>query len=93
MTRSNKPRINIFSLLFGILIDLALMGMGVLLYYHFLVYPLAPVDLSPIAVNLFGSKSLAVLVISGVPFFVGLFGLLKTIFRTAKKLTDTSSPR
>jgi hypothetical protein len=90
MTRSNKPRINIFSLLFDLIIDFALMGMGALLYYHFLVYPLGPVGLSPVVINIFGSKELAVLVISGVPFFIGLFSLIKTLFRTVKKLTVSS---
>ena len=81
----NKPRIDIFSLLFEIVIDLALIGMGAVLYYHFLVHPLGPVGLSPIIINLFGSKQLAVLVISGVPAIVGVFSLLKTIFRTGRK--------
>jgi hypothetical protein len=93
MTRSNKPRINIFSLLFDLFIDLALMGMGVLLYYHFLVYPLGPVGLSPVVINIFGSKELAVMVISGLPFFIGLFSLIKTLSRTVKKLTVPSKPK
>jgi hypothetical protein len=80
-----KSRINIFSLLFDLLIDLALIGMGVLLYYHFLVHSLAPVDLSPIVINLFGNRELAVQVISGVPFVVGVFGLLRTFFRMMRK--------
>ncbi len=80
-----KPRINIFSLLFEILIDLALIGMGALLYIHFLVYSFGPVGLSPIVINLFGSKELAVLVISGVPFVVGVFSLLGTFFRLIKR--------
>ena len=91
MTRVNKPRINIFSLLFGLLIDLALIGMGALLYYHFLVYPLGPVGLSPIVIDLFGSKQLAVLVISGVPVIVGVLSLLKTIFRTGRKVRSRAA--
>ena len=83
---TQRRKINIFSLLFGILIDLALIGMGVLLYYHFLVYPLGPVGLSPIVINLFGSKQLAVLVIAGLPVMVGVFSLIKTIFRTGRKI-------
>jgi hypothetical protein len=89
----NKSRINIFSLLFDLIIDFALMGMGALLYYHFLVYPLGPVGLSPVVIDIFGSKELAVLVISGVPFFIGLFSLIRTLFRTAKKLTVSSKPK
>ena len=89
----NKPRINIFSLLFDLFIDFALMGMGALLYYHFLVYPLGPVGLSPVVINIFGSKELAVLVISGVPFFIGLFSLVKTLSRAARKLTAPSKSK
>jgi hypothetical protein len=89
----NKPRINIFSLLFEIFIDFALMGMGAVLYIHFLVYSFGPVGLSPIVINLFGSKELAVLVISGVPFIVGVFSLLKTLFRLVRKLAVSSKPK
>ena len=81
MSSSKKNRINIFSLLFDILIDLALIGMGALLYIHFLVYSFGPVGLSPIVINLFGSKELAVWVISGIPFVVGVFSLLRTLYR------------
>ena len=35
-----RKRINLFSLLTDLLIDLALIGMGVLLYYHFEIHPL-----------------------------------------------------
>ena len=73
-----KKRVNIFSLLFGVLIDLALMGMGVALYIHFQVYSFGPIGLSPLVIELFGSQTTAVLVISGVPFIVGAFNLLKT---------------
>ena len=90
---TTKTRINPFSLLLDLLIDLALIGMGTLLYYHFLVYPLAPVYLSPMVVNLFPSEELAVLVISGVPFIIGILNLLKTLSRTAKKITGSSKSR
>jgi hypothetical protein len=83
----NKPRFNLFSFLFNILFDLALIGMGAVLYYHFLVYPLGPIGLSPIVVNLFGSKQLAVLVISGIPILVGVFSLLGTIGRLFRRAT------
>ncbi|MDD2922371.1 MAG: hypothetical protein PHQ36_08795 [Anaerolineales bacterium] len=80
-----KPRINPFSTLFDLLIDFALIGMGVLLYYHFSVHALAPVTLSPIVVDLFGSKTLAVWVISGVPVLAGVLSLLRTLFRIIRK--------
>jgi hypothetical protein len=79
MSKTRRP--SAFSLLSGIVIDLALMGMGAILYYHFLVQPLGPVGLSPIVVNLFGSLTTAVMVIAGVPFLVGLWSLLRTLLR------------
>lgn len=82
----NKHRINPFSFMFGLIIDLALIGMGVLIYYHFEIYSLGPVGLSPLVVNLFGSRHLAVLVISGIPIIVGVFSLLGTINRAFKNL-------
>ncbi|MBV6466021.1 MAG: hypothetical protein IT296_04930 [Anaerolineae bacterium] len=81
-----RPRVNILSLLFDLLIDFALMGMGAVLYYHFMVYPLAPVGLSQVFIDIVGSKLTAVLIISGLPFIVGLFSLIRVIVRTGKKL-------
>ena len=77
-----RPRPKFCSLLFDLLIDFALIGMGVLLYYHFEVVPLGSFTLSPVIVNLFGSKALAVLVISLVPFGIGLISLIRTLYRT-----------
>ena len=77
----NKPRPRFFSLLFDLLIDFALIGMGVVLYYHFEVFPLGPFTLSPMIVNLFGSKQVAVLFISLVPFGIGLISLIRTVYR------------
>ena len=76
-----EKRINLFSLLTDLLIDLALIGIGVLLYYHFEVYPLGPFDLSPVVTNLFGSKHVAVLVISLLPFGIGVINLSRTLYR------------
>ena len=77
----SKTRPKFFSLLFDLLIDFALIGVGVALYYHFEVLPLASVGLSPLIINLFGSRELAVLVISLVPFGIGLISLKRTIYR------------
>ncbi|MBI5962907.1 MAG: hypothetical protein HY863_05485 [Chloroflexi bacterium] len=77
----NKPRPKFFSLLFDLLIDFALIGVGAVLYYHFEVLPLASVGLSPLIINLFGSRELAILVISLLPFGIGLISLIRTIYR------------
>lgn len=88
-----KNPINFFSLFTGILIDLALIGMGAALYVHFLVYSFGPIGLSPVVVNLFGSLRTAVLVISGVPFIVGVFSLFKTLVRPPRKPAAPSKPK
>ena len=80
-----KPRKrSFFSIFFNTLIDLALISMGVMLYIHFLVYPLVPVGLSPIVIALFGSLQTAVFVISGVPILVGVFNLAGSFLRAAR---------
>jgi hypothetical protein len=82
----NNPRKSMLSILFDILIDLALIGMGAALYIHFKVYSFGPVDLSPVVVRLFGSRDLAVLVISGIPAVVGVYNLLRTIVSPLKNI-------
>jgi len=82
----NKPRLNPFSLIFDLLIDLALIGMGALLYYNFEVRPLSPFDLNPFVINLFGSKYITVLVISIVPLGIGVLNILRTAYRVFKGL-------
>jgi hypothetical protein len=82
-----KNRINIFSVLFDLLIDLGLIGMGVVLYYHFMIYPLGPIGLSQVFIDMVGSKQIAVLIISGLPFVVGVLSLIRLVFRTSKKLS------
>ena len=77
----NKPRPKFFSLLFDLLIDFALIGMGILLYYHFEISPLGPFTLSPVVVGLFGSKQVAFLFISLVPLGIGIISLIRTIYR------------
>jgi hypothetical protein len=76
-----RRRLKPFSILLDLLIDSALIGMGLLFYYHFEVQPLGPFGLSPILIDLFGSRHTAVLVISLVPFVIGGLNFLQTIFR------------
>lgn len=83
----NKPRPRFFSLLFDLLIDFAIISVGIALYYHFEVFPLAPFSLNPMIVNLFGNEQIAVLFISLVPFGIGLISLIRTIYRAITGLT------
>ena len=82
----NKPRPRFFSLLFDLLIDFALISIGVALYYHFEVQPLGSFTLSPSLINLFGSTETAVLVISLVPFGFGLISFIRTVYRAVRWL-------
>lgn len=78
---------SLFTFFFNVVIDLGLICMGALLYYHFMIKPFAPIDLHPVVIQVFGSKKLAVLVISGAPFIAGAFSLLRTLFRAVKGFT------
>ena len=91
MTR--QKRINIGSLIFDLIVDLGLIFMGAVLYYHFRVRPLGPVGLSDIFIRLVGSELVAVLIIAGLPFVIGVFSLARTIFRTGKKLAAPPPPK
>ena len=85
----NKTHLNPFSLIFDLIIDLALIGLGAFFYYIFEMHPLSSLDLSPIVTNLFGSKHIAVLVISIVPFGIGALNLFRTFLRMFKRLIPT----
>lgn len=80
-----KSRITPFSILFDLLLDFALIGVGFLFYYHFNVQALAPVTLNPVVVNLFGGKELAALTISGILVLIGTFNLFKTFYHLLRK--------
>jgi hypothetical protein len=79
---TTKPRFNIFSFVIDIVIDLALIAVGVGLYF---VNSLGVIGINPLVAQIFGNQKLAVLIIAGLLFFVGLFSLLKTIFRLFKR--------
>lgn len=81
-----KRRIKPFSLLLDLLIDAALIGMGLLFYYHFEIHPLGPFDLGSEIIGLFGSRHNAALTISLFPIVIGGLGLLQTTIRTFKGL-------
>jgi hypothetical protein len=87
---TKKNRINLGSLIFDLLIDLALIAMGAVLYYIFMVRPIGFVGINDLFVKLVGSKTVAVLIIAGLPFVVGVLSLARTVFRAAKKLKSPS---
>lgn len=86
-----KSRVNPLSLLFDLLIDFALIGFGAAFYYHFEVASLGPFDLNPLVTHLFGSKYIAVLVISIIPFVIGALNLLRTPGRVFKAMLPSQN--
>ena len=76
-----KKRFSCLLALYDLVIDFALIGIGYLIYYQFNIRPLAPVDWNPIVIQFFTSKQLATLILSGVPFIVGVFSLARNVHR------------
>jgi hypothetical protein len=85
----NKPRPRFFSLLFDLLIDSALIGAGVALYYHFEVLPILPFSLHPAVIALFGSEQTVTLFVSLAPLSIGLISLTRTLYTTLAGLVST----
>ncbi len=74
------------ALLGGLLLDLALMATGVLLYRAFVPQPERLAALWPaLAAGPVGAETL-VLAVAGLPFAAGLFSLLKTLWRLLSAL-------
>jgi hypothetical protein len=84
-----KSRVNIASLIIDLIIDFGLMAVGVVLYVHFMIYQLAPIDINQMFVDIVGSKLVAVLILAGLPFLVGLYNLIRTLIRTGRKLSGS----
>ena len=77
--KTRKP--SLFTFFINVVIDILLLGLGCILYYHFMVQPFAPIDLHPVLIQLFGgNRQLAVQVISGAFLLTGGFGLIRSIF-------------
>jgi len=82
-----SARISIFSVLTDLLLYLAFIVIGVLIYYHFLVSPVfyaqagVTVTISPILTDPVGGINNAVYLMSGIPTLIGLIGLFQLVFR------------
>lgn len=80
-----------FKFFIDVILDLLFIGIGVLIYYQFLIHPLIPVDLHPLIIQIFGgNRWLAVAVISAVFFTSGVMGIFRSI-RTAVRSAKSSS--
>jgi hypothetical protein len=93
MPVTSTRKISLFSVFIDLLIDLAFMVIGFLIYYHFLVNPLIFIDqdvtvtISPILTNLVGGFHNAVYIMAGLPFLIGFFGLVRLVIRLLQGLT------
>ncbi|HEY9152361.1 MAG TPA: hypothetical protein VIN60_05700 [Anaerolineales bacterium] len=86
-----KKSLSFVSVLYDLLIDAALMGMGYLIYYQFNIRPLAPIDWNPLVIQVFGSKQSATLILSGIPFAIGLLSVVQIMFRVLGALRPHSA--
>jgi hypothetical protein len=89
--KTKKPPIasTILGLVIDLLIDFTLIGLGVALYYQFMMYPILPITISPALTNLVGGYSNAVYILCGVPIVIGVLSLVHTLSRTYHKLTGS----
>jgi hypothetical protein len=85
-SRHLPRRFSFFDLMLDLLIDLALIGLGLALYYQFEVREIFPVSLSPALTDLVGSHELAVYLICGVPLVIGILSLVRTLARALASL-------
>jgi len=97
MTTPPRRRISLINILIDLLIDLALMIAGFLVYYHFMVSPLIFTDpsvaitISPVLTNLVGGFNNAVYLMSGLPFFIGLIGLISLCARLLRGMSAAAA--
>lgn len=56
------------------------------LYYQFEVRAIFPVTLSPALTDLVGGRQVAVYLICGVPFVIGVYSLIRTLARALARL-------
>ena len=88
-TRKPIPYVDIFlGLLTDLLIDGALMGLGIVLYYQFFVHEIFPVTISPALTEPVGGLTSAAYIMSGIPFLVGILSLTRAIARSARRLSS-----
>ncbi len=85
MSQQAPRKSKFFPRLFGLLGDLLLVGIGALVYYHFMVQPLAPIGMNPQFSALVGGETNAVYIISGLLVAGGVYGLLTLILRIVKE--------
>ena len=78
----------ILGFLTDLLIDGALIGLGIVLYYQFFVHEIFPVTISPALTDPIGGLENAAYIMSSIPFIVGILSLVRAIARTARRLSN-----
>ena len=81
MSSVKRSKLSLVSIGVDLLIDLILIVLGVLIYYHFMITPLGPFDISPVVGKFLGGRQNAVLFMAGVPAVIGIINLLRTVYR------------
>lgn len=81
---TQKTLMRAWNNVYSILLDLSLIAMGAIFFYHFQIRMLAPIDLHPVVINLIGDRQLAIYLISGIPFVIGVLNLTRDIFRISR---------
>jgi hypothetical protein len=85
-SRHLPRRFSFFDLMLDLLIDVALIGLGLVLYYQFEVREIFPVTISPALTDLVGGRATAVYLICGVPLVIGVLSLIRTLARALASL-------
>ena len=85
-TRKTSAPFDLGGFLLDLLIDLALIALGLALYYQFEVRAIFPVTLSPAITDMVGGRQIAVYLICGIPFVIGLYSLIRTLARALARL-------
>ena len=85
-TRKASSPFSFIDFLIDLLIDLAFIGLGMVLYYHFKIQAIFPIVLSPALIDLVGSREIVIYMICGLPLVIGILSLSRTILRNYHKL-------
>jgi len=89
--KMKKSRIKSFSLLLDLLIDLALIVTAVFLYFYLSAPEQVAFGPARILFDLIGNPRLAVLLVAGLPFLIGVLGIFRILYRLLQGLAKSNS--
>jgi hypothetical protein len=88
MTKKTSVFSLVMGLLFDLMIDLALIFLGLALYFQFFVHEIFPITISPVLTDPVGGMTNAAYILCGVPFIIGLISLVRSLLRFFRKLRN-----